>query len=158
MNTKFALLIILTVSALFTSCSDNDGDTTAPVITLNAPAEGGQLKIGHGVHFSMELSDNEMLKSYKVEIHENMTQPHDHTRSDAAANYFSYDNTWDVSEYKSISIHHHEIEIPDDVTPGNYHFIVYCLDAAGNQSHVARNIELVISDDADDDDDDHDHE
>lgn len=29
--------------------------------------------------------------------------------------------------------------------PGNYHLMVYCTDAAGNETHIARNIVLSIN-------------
>lgn len=70
-------LLVISVS-LLTACGDSDNplsDTTKPVIDLKSPAEGGVLAIGseHGVHFEMDLSDDVMLKSYKIEIHNNFT-------------------------------------------------------------------------------------
>ena len=63
-------LLVISVS-LLTACGDSDNplsDTTKPVIDLKSPAEGGVLAIGseHGVHFEMDLSDDVMLKSYKI--------------------------------------------------------------------------------------------
>ncbi|MDR1937160.1 MAG: DUF4625 domain-containing protein, partial [Tannerellaceae bacterium] len=49
-------------------------------------------------------------------------------------------------------IHHHEILIPDNATPGDYHLEVFCTDAAGNESFVVVNIELGYEGS------DHDHE
>ena len=89
MKTAFYLSIvsILAVSALFVSCSDDekDGDTTKPVINLIEPEEGAMLKPGSTIHFEMDLSDDVMLGSYKVEIHNNF-DGHDHTKA-AAGNY-----------------------------------------------------------------------
>lgn len=56
-------------------------------------------------------------------------------------------------------VHHHDVVIPENALEGNYHLVVYCTDAAGNQSLVAR--EIVLYHDADehhhhDDDDDED--
>ena len=77
----FLSIISIITSISFTSCSnDNEGDTTPPVINLTAPTEGAVLKIGSDIHFDMELSDNEMLSSYKVEIHNNF-DGHNHTKS-----------------------------------------------------------------------------
>ena len=35
--------------------------------------------------------------------------------------------------------------IPANATPGDYHLMVYCTDAAGNEAHVARNIVLSVT-------------
>ncbi|MDR0394622.1 MAG: DUF4625 domain-containing protein [Tannerella sp.] len=161
-NNIITTIIVLTTFT-FISCEEN-GDTTSPLIHLIAPAEGAELMAGKDIHFDMEISDNEMLKSYKVEIHNNMENPHSHEKAikalslkPEAATYFSYQHSWDVSDKKNAHIHHHEIEIPEDAISGAYHLIVYCTDAAGNESHVTRNI-TIIPDDGSDDDHDHDHD
>lgn len=143
-----SVVSVMILSVLFVSCSDDDklGDTTKPVITLNAPAEGASLKPGTHIHFDMDLADDVMLGSYKVEIHNNF-DGHDHTKAAVRAETggttpFAYNNSWDVSGQKNIHIHHHDIEIPANATEGNYHLMVYCTDAAGNESYIARNIVL----------------
>lgn len=146
MKTAFYLSIvsILAVSALFVSCSDDekDGDTTKPVINLIEPEEGAMLKPGSTIHFEMDLSDDVMLGSYKVEIHNNF-DGHDHTKAAADETVaFAFNRSLDVSGQKNTHIHHHEIEIPANAKEGNYHLMVYCTDAAGNESYVARNIVL----------------
>lgn len=139
----FAVSIII-CGTLFISCDENDGDTTPPVINLIAPAEGAVLKIGSDVHFDVEFSDNEMLQSYKVEIHNNF-DGHGHNRvlkSAESTQNFSFNKSWDISGQKNKKEHHHHIIIPENATPGNYHLMVYCTDAAGNESYLARNIVL----------------
>lgn len=159
----YTFCLILALSA--TACgSDEDGDTTAPVINLIAPAEGTILKIGSEIHFDMEVADNEMLRSYKVEIHnafDGHGHGHDHNHAKAAeaieTKPFSFQKDWDLSGKKDAKIHHHEIAIPADATPGKYHLMVYCTDLSGNESHVARNIELSITGEEGDHDHDHNH-
>lgn len=147
MKTAFYLSIvsILAVSALFVSCSDDekDGDTTKPIINLIEPKEGAMLKPGFTIHFVMELSDDVMLGSYKVEIHNNF-DGHTHTKAEAGETVpFAFNRSWDdVKGLKNKHIHHHDILIPANATEGNYHLMVYCTDAAGNESYVARNIVL----------------
>ena len=138
----FCLVIFLSFSA----CEDESGDNIPPVILLIEPEEGAELHIGSDIHFDMELSDNEMLSSYKVEIHNNFNN-HGHEKSSLKADEeetvdFSFQKSWDVSGQKNAAIHHHEIVIPENATPGNYHLMVYCTDSAGNESHIARNIVL----------------
>jgi hypothetical protein len=155
---SFIFVIFLT---LFISCEKNESDTTKPAIHLIEPAEGDTLQIGgeHGIHLEMELSDDVMLGSYKVNIHHNFDR-HDHTRAFTdEAIPFSFERSWDLSGKKSTLIHHHEILIPDTVAAGDYHFMVYCTDAAGNESYVTRNVVLShdAGDHSDDDDENHDH-
>lgn len=140
-----SMVSLAVFSFVFTSC-DDDGDTTPPIISLIEPEDGDVLKIGSAIHLDMELSDNESLKSYKIEIHDNMDTPHDHgksLRSEAETNYFSYQNTWsDIEGLRNKKVHHHDIVIPENVTPGSYHMMVYCFDSAGNESYIAIDIEL----------------
>jgi len=139
---KFYTVCLLAIfSVLFSSCeNENDGDTIKPIINLIEPEDGDVLKIGSELHFEMELSDNEMLKSYKIEIHSNFDN-HTHTRISEVTENFRFNKSWDVSG-RNAFIHHHEIKIPSNATPGNYHLMVFCTDAAGNESYVARNIVL----------------
>lgn len=142
--------LLLMSTLFFAACSDSDNplsDTTKPVIQLNSPAEGGVLLIGseHGVHFDMDLSDDTMLKSYKIEIHNNFDGHGHDTRSAAETVAFVFNRSYDVSGQKTAHVHHHDIVIPANATPGNYHLMVYCTDAAGNEAHMARNIVLSVS-------------
>lgn len=161
MKTKYYLIAVCSLaffSFVLTSCDkDKDGDTTKPVINLIEPEEGAVLKIGSetGVHLEMDLSDDVMLASYKIEIHNNF-DGHTHSRAAGATKPFTYNKSWnDVTGLKNKRVHHHEILIPADATPGKYHLMVYCTDAAGNESSVARNIVLSLTEG---EDHDHDHE
>jgi len=137
MKNKFYLpmvSLLATVTFMFSSCDNDDSsDTIKPLIELHEPEEGQALEIGneHGVHFEMDLSDDVMLKSYKIEIHSNFDH-HSHGGNSRA-----------VQEgQKTAHIHHHDIVIPANATAGDYHLMVYCTDAAGNESYIARNIKL----------------
>ncbi|MCC8146177.1 MAG: DUF4625 domain-containing protein [Bacteroidales bacterium] len=148
MRTKSNLLFLATIIvsiSLFTSCNDNDGDTTPPVINLITPAEGAVLTIGSPVELEMEVSDNEGLKSYKINIH-NAFDGHDHDKSLKSQEEtiaFSYDKVWnDIGGLKEAKIQHAEIFITANATPGKYHLIVYCTDASKNESYIARNVVL----------------
>ncbi len=141
MKTTTILSTALMALALTSCDKDNAGDTTKPEINLISPAEGATLGTDGDVHFEMELSDDTALGSYKVEIHSNF-DGHTHA-SVTRTTDFSYNNTWsDIESQRNATIHHHEIIIPADATHGDYHFIVYCTDAAGNESYVVRNIEI----------------
>lgn len=156
MRTKFYFPIICLLamsSFVFISCDESDSDTTKPVIELHEPQEGQALEIGndHGVHFDMDLSDDGMLKSYMIEIHSNFDHhPHGRSISAEGTESFSFNRSYDISGKKTAHIHHHDIVIPANATPGDYHLMVYCTDAAGNESYIARNI--VLSRDVEDED------
>ena len=138
--------LLATVTFMFSSCDNDDSsDTTKPLIELHEPEEGQALEIGneHGVHFEMDLSDDVMLKSYKIEIHSNFDH-HSHGGNSRAAQEtvdFSFNRSYDVV-------------IPANATAGDYHLMVYCTDAAGNESYIARNIKL--SNEVEDEDHHHD--
>jgi hypothetical protein len=104
------------------------------------------------------LSDNEALASYKVNIH-GAFDGHEHSATTRATeDSVAFEKTWMDSDFivlgeepiagkRSVTIHHHLIEIPETVngTPlkeGHYHFIVYCTDQAGQESFIAREIEI----------------
>ncbi|MFV0586359.1 DUF4625 domain-containing protein [Bacteroides reticulotermitis] len=161
MKTKFyipMICLLAVCSFTFLSCDSDDdsNDTTKPLIDLLEPEEGQELKIGAetGVHFEMDLSDDVMLKSYKIEIHNNFDH-HSHSRAVDETVAFSFNKTYDLTGQKTAHVHHHDIIIPANATPGDYHLMVYCTDAAGNETYVARNIVLSLTAD---DDHDHDHE
>jgi hypothetical protein len=142
------------------SCSEDEekGDTTKPVINLVEPKEGDVLHIGGDVHFDLELSDDVMLDSYKVDIHHNFDgHTHAVTKGESDTKAFEFEKTWSISGKRNVDIHHHEIVIPEDATPGDYHLMVYCTDAAGNEEHIAVNIKL-SHEEGEDHDHDHDHE
>lgn len=152
-NIYIAALLFLSTLALF-SCDDADKDTTKPVIVLHEPEEGQVLTIGEDVHFVMDLSDDVMLGSYKINIHNNF-DGHGHGESRAVATAaseaeeervaFTFDRPYDVSGHITKHEHHHDIVIPANAKPGNYHLMVYCTDAAGNETHIARNIVLSLT-------------
>ncbi|MDR0733779.1 MAG: DUF4625 domain-containing protein [Dysgonamonadaceae bacterium] len=147
----FSVCFLAMFAIVWNGCKE-DGDTTRPVINLIEPAEGDTLQIGDDVHFEAEFSDDEALASYKVNIHPDF-DGHTHTRSsDGETVDFEKDWSWTVSG-RNTSIHHHEIEIPENATPGDYHLMVYCTDVAGNESHIALNV--VLSHEAGEN---HDHE
>lgn len=107
------------------------------------PQDGAIVKIGDrgGLHFDMILEDDVMLDSYKLEVYENFGNFNPH-KVDAATVDFLLDKTYDVFGRDKARVHHHDVQIPANTTPGYYHFIVTCKDAAGNESSVIRNVML----------------
>ncbi len=151
----FLLAASLVMGYSFSACSDDDADTTKPEIQLHEPENGDSLLIGANVHFEADFSDNEALGSYLVEIHNNF-DGHGHSASTRADEPFSFKKSYDLGGLRNSHVHHHDIVIPENATLGAYHLVVYCTDAAGNQSLVARDI--VLSHDAAEHEHEHEHE
>lgn len=161
--TKGAFTLATAIRSRASSAEPTDCPTApviAPVIELDEPEDGEELLIGSGIHFECDFKDNTMLGSYMIEIHSNF-DGHSHkvsTRATADEMPFFFKKSYNLSGLRNTHVHHHDVIIPENATPGNYHLVVYCTDAAGNQSLVARSI--VLSHDAeehhhhDDDDDD----
>lgn len=172
-NVLFLTSLILLGTAAFTSCEKDDVDNEKPVIRLIAPEEDEEIRPGSDIHFDVEFSDNVALASYKVNIH-GAFDGHTHsatlsTRAEEEGEPF--ERTWLESEFialgdepiagkRSVTVHHHHIVIPETITvdgvekpikEGHYHFMVHCIDEAGLETFVAR--EIVISSEADE----HDH-
>ncbi len=149
MKTRLSLSVILLAVFAFISCENQLGDTTKPQIDLIAPADGDTLFAGDHIHFSMEVSDDVALGSYKVEIHNNFDgHTHDHVSPmhDHEEEPFAFNRVWsDIADKRNAHVHHHEIEIPSDVALGDYHFIVYCSDKAGNETQVVSNVILSVA-------------
>lgn len=139
---------------LFFACEE--GDTQKPVIDLIEPEEGAHLSIGHdhGIHFEMNLSDNDALDSYRVQIHDAFDD-HQHTRS-AGIEPFYFDSVFtDIQGLRNANIHHHAILIPQGVAAGKYHLEVYCTDRAKNQAYTYRNVFLTEEEHDEEHDEDH---
>lgn len=125
---------------IFSSCSKEEKDKEAPSITLTEPEEGEQYYIQSGdsveIHFNATFTDNEALKSYKVDIHN--AEGHSHKA------ILSYDTivmgTLSGTQY---FIHEHIIAHPFHVSDtGHYHLVVYALDEAGNEQMQYREIHI----------------
>lgn len=158
---KFFILSILSAGLMFsfTACDkDDDADTTRPVIELDEPEDGDELLIGAAVHFECDFSDDVMLGSYMIEIHNNFDGHSHQSNKSASLEPFFFKKSYELTNLRNAHVHHHDVVIPENAAPGNYHLVVYCTDAAGNQSLVARNI--ILSNDAEEhhhhDDDDED--
>ncbi len=143
MKTKVFLSILYVFAISFStvvSANDEVNDSKGPVITLIAPAENDVLQIGKAIHFDMDLADNEMLDSYRVEIHDNF-DGHAHTSADKDKKYPNiFDKAYDVSGAKEKRVHHHGIVIPPNAKEGVYHFIITCKNASGTESRIIRSV------------------
>lgn len=160
-KTIFVIASSLVLFSLATSCKKKEQDTQKPTIKLESPKNGDFFLIGdkHGMHFDCELTDNVEVKNYRVEIHNNFDGHKHQSLRDAKAGKtpFAFDKAWEVNK-RNTKIHHHEIKIPANAMPGEYHFVIYCLDVNKNESMLFRTIHLTDDPDKVNNGHHHDHD
>jgi hypothetical protein len=135
----FSALIFAAIIA-FSGCKKDDQDNEKPAITLNSPVENEVIIAGTDtsiICLNAECSDNVQLKQYKLNIHN--AAGHGHKSSLAG---------WDTIIIQPLDgksrIVDLDIDLPhfDQADTAHYHYMVYCLDQAGNESMVYRTIEI----------------
>lgn len=149
-------LFFLVLSAFFTACSsDNDAvDKEYPVIVSNAdafPIQCSQVTRGQKFTFRASFSDNAALGSYSLDIHHNFDH-HTHSTevSDCETDPIKkpvkpmlYINSVTIPDglknYEAVQ----EITIPEDVDPGDYHFMIRLTDKEGWQTLKGLSIKIL---------------
>jgi len=152
-NKRFLILsMFIAVAIMAASCSkDSDDpqeekDTTKPQITLEAPVNDANLNPGDAIDFSAKFVDDKELGGYKIDIHFN--DGHEHkSLTDEGKWSFQKSYTFEP-ESTNMVVMHNEVRIPTEVDglpiyAGEYHFLVYCTDKAGNEEFVAHEIVIV---------------
>lgn len=125
----FLLLLLLAFQACI---DDEDGiarDTNAPHIQLIQPKDSSAFYAGQPVPFEAIFEDDMALSEFEIGIHDNFTN-HDHGKTQILG--WAYKQSFQIEGKKAHE--RMEIDIPKDAYPGEYHFIVFCLDKAGNQA------------------------
>lgn len=156
-KTAKSALFFLTFSALFTACSsDNDNiDTEYPVIDISAsnafPIQCSQINRGQKITFRASFSDNAALGSYSLDIHHNFDH---HTHSTEVTDCETdpvkkpvkpmlYINSVTIPDglksYEAVQ----EITIPEDIDPGDYHFMIRLTDKEGWQTLKGLSIKIL---------------
>lgn len=157
MKTIKTALFFLAVSALITACSsDNDVvDTEYPVIDISAsnafPVQCSQVNRGQKFTFRASFNDNAALGSYSLDIHHNFDH---HTHSTEVSDCETdpvkkpvkpllYINSVSIPDglknYEAVQ----EITIPEDVDPGDYHFMIRLTDKEGWQTIKGLSIKIL---------------
>jgi len=152
-NKHFLLLsMFIAIAMIVASCSKEsddpkeEKDTTKPEITLEAPVNEASFSPGDAIEFVAKFMDNKELGGYKIDIHFN--DGHEH-KSVTDVGKWSFQKSWTIEAGTTESfVMHNDIMIPTEVDgmpiyAGDYHFLVYCIDKAGNEEFVAHNIVIV---------------
>jgi hypothetical protein len=136
---RFTLVLVFLASVSIFGCSD--ADTEKPVLTdlsiTPSPTIGLvcdlpdssviEVLSGDSIAIFMNVSDNELLRQYKIDVHSNF-DCHAHAKLETA--------DWAVSEVVELSGTSAQISrsilIPDSATAGTYHLSIQVADHFGN--------------------------
>ncbi len=148
---RFTFVLVFLASVSIFGCSD--ADTEKPVLTdlsiTPSPTIGLvcdlpdslviEVLSGDSIAIFMNVSDNELLRQYKIDVHSNF-DCHAHAKLETA--------DWSVSEVVELSGTSAQISrsilIPDSATAGTYHLSIQVADHFGN-SVKTNNYSLVVS-------------
>jgi hypothetical protein len=124
---KLSALVML---AIFSSCSA-DKDTEKPTIQIISPVNESEFEIGDNISIQFTFTDNEALKSYKIDIHENDGHTHEPRPNNANGTPFEYEMVENISgrTFSKTVV----VTIPADTELAEYHLGIFAIDAAGNE-------------------------
>lgn len=148
----------LSLIALFLFCMTacEQADTVPPTIVVASLEEDAAIKAGEELCVQVTFTDNKALSAYKINIHPNFNgHSHAPMRQENPARAASEESKTVDFEITLTSASQNDpltgtncfrdidIDIPDNATPGNYHLLIYCTDAAGNEMYVAQDLKIV---------------
>jgi hypothetical protein len=156
MSLMMALGCVATLG--FSSCSSSDDDApkdmTQPVITEQGitanPIDCQVYQRGETIPFHYVFTDDTELGNFNIEIHNNFDH-HTHSTSStecaladkkAPVNPWVYNKDFTIPAAQRSYDARIDIEIPADIDPGDYHFMVRLTDKAGWQQLKAVAIKI----------------
>lgn len=155
---KGGILMLLGCAAIFSGCSkdsdNNPVDETYPVIDITAenafPKQCSVIERGGKFTLRATFSDNVELGSVSVDVHHNFDQ-HSHSTEvnscqmeakKAAVKPFLLIQDFPLAVGLKQHVLEQEIDVPADVDPGDYHFLIRVTDKAGWQTIKGISIKL----------------
>lgn len=146
---KDYIMIIIAgfVLLFFSMCNkENDVDTEYPVVNMSGDDAGPQNcdTVYRGQSFTTKalFTDNEELGAYSIDLHENFDH-HTHSAEIENCNLddikdpvnpFQYIQSFEIPDGSMQYNMSQDIFIPQDVDPGDYHFMIRLTDKAGWQT------------------------
>lgn len=143
---KFNILIA-SVLLVMSSCSksDDDKDMTKPIIVTEGyeaePSDCQIFRRGEKISFHYVFSDNVELGAYNIEIHNNFDH-HTHSTSNVECELsenktpvspWIYNKDFEIPQGKTDYDASFDIEVPDNIDEGDYHFMIRLTDKEGWQ-------------------------
>ncbi|WP_443936794.1 DUF4625 domain-containing protein [Pedobacter sp. MW01-1-1] len=143
---KIALMLTVLVLLAFESCKkEKEVDTEYPVIELTPnsfPQQCSELQRGQTFVFRAKFNDNRALGSSSIDIHHNFDH-HNHSTEvndcglgsqKTPVNPFLLIKTFAIPAGLNTYEMNQPIEIPANVDPGDYHFLIRLTDKEGWQT------------------------
>ncbi len=165
LNTKISFILFITLFFIV-GCGSDSVDLNPPSISINSftPQPGKdeicgteelevfRLAGGDELAFDALLTDNEALSQYKIDIHNNF-DCHGHgggvAPSVAVPTVENLTLDWTVLKINDVTgtstSVSETLNVPQNVTAGNYHFHIQVIDEAGNDSPFANYYSLKIT-------------
>lgn len=153
---KITSLAILLLLGIASGCKKDkeEVDTIYPTISIEAanafPKQCSILKRGEKFIFRADLSDNIALGSVSVDIHHNFDQ-HSHSTEVLGCNMDAkktpinpllYIKDFPIPSGQKTYQIAQEIEVPANVDPGDYHFLIRLTDQSGWQTIKGLSIKI----------------
>ena len=152
------IYLLLTLLCALCACSSSDDeetkDMTYPVINTTdivaVPTDCQVFKRGDVIPFNYLFTDNMELGAYNIEIHNNFDH-HTHGTSSVECPMeakkdpvkpWVYNQDFTIPAGQRTYTARHDIAIPADIDPGDYHFMVRLTDHAGWQQLHALAIKI----------------
>lgn len=144
-KTYLSLMLLCTLSACGSSDDDDTKDMSKPVINTKdivaVPTDCEVYKRGDVIPFNSLFTDDTELGAYNIEIHQNFDH-HTHSTSSVECQMdekkdpvkpWTYNQDFSIPSGQKSFAARHDIAIPADIDPGDYHFMVRLTDRAGWQ-------------------------
>lgn len=138
-------MLLCALSACGSSDDDDTKDMSKPVINTKdivaVPTNCEVYKRGDVIPFNSLFTDDTELGAYNIEIHQNFDH-HTHSTSSVECQMdekkdpvkpWTYNQDFSIPSGQKSFTARHDIAIPADIDPGDYHFMVRLTDCAGWQ-------------------------
>jgi hypothetical protein len=133
MKKSILQISVLAMLAILSSCSSDDKDTEKPTVQIITPSDESDYAEGDNINITFVLTDNEALKSFKIDIHENDGHNHGPRPAENVENPFSYELIENINGNLKTFSKSVVVTIPVGVELTEYDLGVFAIDASGNE-------------------------
>jgi hypothetical protein len=136
-NIKSLIFTTIILMVAISGCTKQDD--VKPEILVASPTDSLSFLRGGEIVFKADFTDNKELSSYKIDVHGDFDKHAHGTQADVEwVEVFIGDLSGVKQSVERL------IMVPATAKPGDYHFIVKCIDVAGNESKI-KEIDIIVS-------------